>query len=131
MACAQRLFAVHAGETTPCTYGGTRPWFVCPIRGERVATLFLRGGRFAWRHCQRIVYASQSDDALGRTWRKQQRFEAELGEHWQRPKSMHQTTHSRLLSIIWDWEERREEALFVFLDVMMRRHPWLANSEST
>lgn len=39
---------------TACNYGGDRQWFTCPIRSERVAVLFLRAGRFACRHCQRI-----------------------------------------------------------------------------
>lgn len=108
-----------------CNYGGARPWFICPIRGERVAVLFLRAGRFACRHCQRISYASQSGDSIDRTWRKQSKAEAKLGPNWQRPKGMHDTTRERLLSIIWDCEERREMALAGYLDTMMRRHPSL------
>jgi hypothetical protein len=108
-----------------CNYGGARPWFICPIRGERVAVLFLRAGRFACRHCQRISYASQSDDVCGRTWRKQAKAEAKLGPNWRRPKGMHDTTRERLLSIIWDCEERREEALAHFLSAFLVRHPSL------
>ena len=108
-----------------CNYGGVRQWFICPIRGERVALLFLRAGRFACRHCQRIAYASQSEDALGRTWRKQSKAESRLGENWQRPKGMHEATHDRLLSIIWQCEERRDEALANHLAVLMRRYPVL------
>lgn len=108
-----------------CNYGSTRPWFVCPIRGERVAVLFLRAGRFACRHCQRIVYASQSDDACGRAWRKQAKAEAKLGANWARPKGMHEATHERLLSIIGGCEERRDAALAGYLAVMMRRHPYV------
>ena len=114
-------------ESTPCTYGGTRTWFVCPIRGERVAVLFLRAGRFACRHCQRLAYASQSGDALDRTWLKQRKAEAKLGEHWQRPKGMHQTTHTRLMSIILDCEERRDAALAAHLGSLFRRYPFLAD----
>ena len=54
----------------------------------------------ACRHCQGIAYASQSDDVLGRAWRRQRKVEARLGENEQRPKGMHQTTHERLLSAI-------------------------------
>ena len=84
---------------TPCHYGGTRPWFRCP-GGERVAVLYLRAGRFACRHCQGIAYASQSDDVVGRAWRRQRKVEARLGEDEQRPKGMHQTTYERLLEVI-------------------------------
>ena len=107
---------------TACNYGGTRQWFTCPIRGERVAVLYLRAGRFACRHCQHIAYASQSGDALDRTWRKQSKAEAKLGPDWSRPKGMHAATRERFLSVIFDCEERRETALAGYLDAMMRRH---------
>jgi hypothetical protein len=110
---------------TPCNYGGSRPWFRCPIRGERVAVLFLRAGRFACRRCQQLAYASQSEDAVARLWRRQQRIEAKLIADWQRPKGMHRVTHSRLLSAIWDCEERREALLGQFLARLMARHPAL------
>ena len=89
-------------DTTRCNYGGVRPWFICPIRGERVAVMYLRAGRFACRRCQRLAYASQSGDAIDRTWRRQHKAEARLDDDWQRPKGMHRTTHERLLSIIED-----------------------------
>ena len=108
-----------------CNYGGARPWFICPIRGERVAVLFLRAGRFACRHCQRIAYASQADDVYSRTWRTQAKAEQKLGPNWQRPKGMHDTTRERLMSIIWDCEEQRDAALASHLEAMMQRHPSL------
>ncbi len=112
-------------DRTACTYGGKRSWFVCPIRGERVAVLYLRAGRFACRHCQRLAYASQSDDFINRTWRRQRQIEAKLGDQLQRPKGMHRATHESLLSIIWDCESQREEALACYLEVLTRRHPLL------
>lgn len=108
-----------------CHYGGARPWFICPIRGERVAVLFLRAGRFACRHCQRIAYGSQSGDLCDRTWRKQAKAEAKLGPNWTRPKGMHNATRERLLAIIWDCEERRDNALTLHLDALLRRYPML------
>ena len=108
-----------------CNYGGARPWFVCPIHGERVAALFLRAGRFACRPCQRIAYASQSDDLCARIWRRQQKAEAKLGPYWARPKGMHEATRERLLSIIWDCEEQRNGELANYLAGMMRRYPSL------
>jgi len=110
---------------TACNYGGSRPWFICPIRGERVAVLYLRAGRFACRHCQRIAYASQSDDVCGRTWRKQAKEEAKLGPNWTRPKGMHHATRERLMSVIWNCEERRDNALTLHLDALLRRYPML------
>ena len=110
-----------------CNYGGARPWFVCPIRGERVAVLYLRAGRFACRDCQRIAYASQSDDQCARMWRRQRKAEAKLGPNWARPKGMHEATRERLLSIIFDCEEVRDGALADYMTGMMRRYPSLRN----
>ena len=110
---------------TACNYGGVRRWFICPIRGERVAVLFLRAGRFACRHCQRVAYSSQSDDAGGRTWRKQSKVERRLGANWARPRGMHTSTHERLLDLIWQCEERRETAIAGHLHSLMRRYPML------
>ena len=110
---------------TACNYGGTRQWFTCPVRGERVAVLYLRAGRLACRHCQRIAFASQSDDAMGRAWRKQAKLEAKLGPNWTRPKGMHHATRERLLSVIWGCEEQRDAALARFLGAMMSKHPGL------
>ena len=109
--------------STPCTYGGARPWFLCPVRGERVAVLYMRAGRFACRHCQRVAYRSQSEDALGRTWLRQQKAEAKLGEDLQRLKGMHHATRERLLSIICDCEERRDVGLMQYLARFAARHP--------
>ena len=87
--------------------------------------LFLRAGRFACRHCQRIAYGSQSGDLCDRAWRKQAKVEAKLGPNWARPKGMHSTTCERLVSIILECEERRDAALSGYLDAMLRRSPSL------
>lgn len=105
--CSQRVRLTHSA----CNYGGARPWFICPIRGERVAVLYLRAGRFACRHCQRLAYASQSDDAIGRGWRRQAKLEARLGENWSRPSGMRHATHERILEKIFDCEDQRNAAL--------------------
>ena len=56
-------------DRTPCNYGGTRPWFICPKCGRRVAVLF--GGRRFWcRHCHGIAYAVENEDALSRQLRR-------------------------------------------------------------
>lgn len=105
---------------TACNFGGSRPWFACPCCGRRVARVFLRFRRFACRHCQRVSYASQSDDAMGRAWRAQAKVEAKLGPHWQRPRYMHHKTRERLVSRIIELEQRRDGGLAAF---MLRRFP--------
>ena len=53
-------------ETTPCTFGGVRWWFICPLAvnghacGRRVGKLYLPPGAtyFGCRHCHRLTYRS-------------------------------------------------------------------------
>lgn len=104
---AERLNLV----STPCGYGGQRQWFACPRCGRRVAILYLRGGYFACRLCKRVAYSSQSEDAIGRLWRRQGKIEKRLGEDWQRPRGMRQRTYDRLFAELLDCEERRDAAL--------------------
>jgi hypothetical protein len=106
--------------TTGCNYGGRRFWFGCPHCGRRVAVLYLRARGFACRKCNRVAYASQSEDELGRTWRKQSKLERLLGENWRRPKGMHRATFERLLERITECEGRRDAALLQW----MRWHGW-------
>ena len=94
----------------PCHFGGARPWCQCPRCARQVAVLYMRSGRFACRHCQRVAYSSQSEDIMGRTWLTQRKLEAKLGEDWQRPKGMRSATHQRLLKRLYDCEERRDTA---------------------
>lgn len=103
-------------DRVACRFGGWRQWFRCPCCERRVALLYLRWGRFACRACQRVVYASQSEDELARTWRKQSRLEARLGDHWSRPKGMRLRTYERLFAAVLACEEKREGALAVLVE---------------
>lgn len=108
----QRTVAQKVDLTcTPCPFGGSRQWFVCPCCARRVALLYLRSGRFACRQCQRVAHASQSEDALARLWRKQSKIEARLGDYWRRPKGMRRRTHARLLTVVLECDRLRDEAL--------------------
>ena len=100
-------------ERTACNYGGTRPWFHCPRCQRRVAVLFLRSG-FVCRPCGRIAFGSKSEDALGRTWRRQQKLERRLGGGWGRPKGMHRTTRARILDSIFACERQRDDAIAAY-----------------
>ena len=95
---------------TACNYGNARPWFVCPVCQRRAGVLYMRAGRFACRHCQRVSYSSQSCDLLDRMWRKQSKLEARLGEYWGRPKGMRQRTYQALLDRLHDCKVRRDSA---------------------
>lgn len=97
----------------PCHFGGARPWFQCPRCARLVAQLYIRGGRFACRHCQRVAYSSQAEGDMARAWRKQRRLEAKLADDWQRPKGMRQKTYERLIDRLADCEQRRDEVFCV------------------
>lgn len=99
-------------EHTRCHYGNTRPWFNCPRCCRRVAILYL------WnvprcRKCARLVYLSQSVDALGRSWRRTSKIERKLATgagEWNhlRPKGMRKATYRKLLDARFKEEEWRE-----------------------
>ncbi len=97
--------------STPCSYGGARQWFMCPCCARRVVLLYMRGQTFACRHCKRVAYSSQSEDAIDRTWRKQAKVEAKLVGNWQRPKGMRRATFDRLRGQIWECEVRRDDLI--------------------
>ena len=44
---------------TPCNYGGSRPWFLCPGCDRRAAILYVEGGRLLCRPCLGLSYPSQ------------------------------------------------------------------------
>ena len=98
-----------------CHYGNTRPWFGCPHCLARVAVIYFRRGGFYCRKCARVAYYSQSEDAIGRSWRVQQKAEAKLGKGWARPKGMHAATREKLLATIFACEEQREAELARFM----------------
>ena len=108
-----------------CYFGGERHWFGCPRCGRRIALLYLRNRGFACRSCNRIAYSSQSEDAMGRAWRKQSKIERRLADEWRRPKGMHLSTYERLVGQIIECEDVREVALYDRLGALMRRHPTL------
>jgi hypothetical protein len=89
---------------TPCTLGGSRPWFICPTGAcrRRVAVLYGHSS-FICRHCRQIAYASTREDAGDRAARRADRIRARLG--WElgilnkpggKPKWMRWQTYFRL-----------------------------------
>lgn len=107
---------------TTCNFGGTRAWLRCPRCARRVGVLYFSGCAFVCRRCGGVAYTSQSEDATGRAWRRQQRLEAKLGDNWARPKGMHASTHKRLLEDIFECEQLRDLALIAYV----ARNPILA-----
>ncbi len=97
----QPVYMAH----TPCTYGGTRPWWLCPSCCRRVAILYGTGKLYACRHCYKLAYASQVENAYDRALRKAQKIRKLLGgtgnmmeQFPSKPKRMRWTTYWRLLA---------------------------------
>ena len=94
-------------ERTPCNYGGSRPWFLCPFCGRRVALLYLADtGYFACRRCRKLAYRSQRETEHGRALSQVNTIRKRLGwppgvirGHGERPKEMHRTTFRRLTEL--------------------------------
>jgi hypothetical protein len=49
---------------TRCTFGGSRPWFVCPGCCTRRAVLFCVGGVFRCRVCHDLAYRSTREEPV-------------------------------------------------------------------
>jgi hypothetical protein len=85
-----------------CHYGGTRPWFLCPDCGRRVAILY-GGPRFLCRHCRRLAYDVQRESENDRVIRRADAIRERLGWHpgilqpnGFKPSRMHWQTYWRL-----------------------------------
>jgi hypothetical protein len=63
-------------DAVPCRFGGHRFFWRCPVTGRRCLTLAYANGRFASRQAQRLTYAVQSEDRLGRIRRARDKAEA-------------------------------------------------------
>lgn len=95
---------------TPCNYGGSRVWAICPAMGctHRVAVLYLSGALFVCRHCTGQLYASQSESASWRDSRQSWKLRQQLGCAWgaddipaayiAKPKGMHWKTYARMVA---------------------------------
>jgi hypothetical protein len=104
---------------TPCNFGGSRPWFVCPgvVNGvsceRRVAKVYLKGRYFLCRHCHNLTYSSQQEARRQAALRRCERIRQKLGgtanitlPFPKKPKGMHLKTCLRLLG---EYEKAYEE----------------------
>ncbi len=102
-----------------CHYGGDRPWFSCLIATRRAAILYLCISPMC-RKCAELVYPSQSESVITRSWRRTHRLEKQLfgygkSQKLQRPKWMRWTTFSRLLTVYRHEQQVRDAALYAFI----------------
>lgn len=86
-------------KRTGCNYGGSRPWFLCPLCGDRRAVLYgdvSQGSVFGCRRCMCLRYASEAEDTFARLERKRRKLEAKLGYGGEKPKWMRLSTFEQL-----------------------------------
>lgn len=101
-------------ESTPCTFGGSRPWFVCPRCGRRCAVLHETPGTVGCRLCLRLVYSSTRGGPLDRLLDRWYAAHRRLGgtgglfDCPRRPKGMRRRTYARLRDA---WYEAKMAAL--------------------
>lgn len=93
---------------TPCTFGGSRPWFLC-VCGRRVANLYIEVQKVACRHCLALVYPSQRMREIDRLLVRIDKLEVKLGDIHVRPKGMHRRTFDGLREKIVDAYTKQEE----------------------
>lgn len=105
--------------TTPCTFGGMRPWFACPQCLARAAVLYLVG-EWGCRACHPVSYASQRESAIDRARRRQNKLAARLPEL--RPRGMHLDTFARLRLQQIEAEQRYQDAFAARVNVLLG--PW-------
>ena len=93
-----------------CHFSGARDWLVCPWCARRCAIVYgLSGdGYFACRRCLKLGYSSESEDLMGRLWRKQHNLEAKLRDGYLKPKWMRMRTYERIWTQIDVIEERKD-----------------------
>ena len=89
----------------PCTYGGERPWLVCPRCWQHTARLYLGHYGYACRTCNDLNYPSTREQRHDRQVRKADRIRARLGwipgiahGHGTKPKGMQWQTFWRLVA---------------------------------
>ena len=100
----KHAYSVQLSQS-PCHFGGSRSWLVCPRVGcgRRVASLYLAGGVFWCRHCHQLGYESQQVVQRDRHTLKADKIRDKL--KWEagilngaglKPKHMHRRTYWRL-----------------------------------
>jgi hypothetical protein len=109
-------------DRTPCNYGGSRKWFLCPECNRRVGLLYGSNVLFLCRHCYQLPYASQGEGYLERMSRKIDKLSKKLGanayaELWgsSKPKHMHMhwKTYHRLMMAAINAEDHMNNAILV------------------
>lgn len=111
-------------EAIPQHLGGKRDWFICPsLRcNRRCKTVYLRGGYFLCRKCQRLGYLTEQASKSDYPHHQIEKIRARLGwapgylnGYERKPKGMHWKTYNRLISMHQMYELELNAQLASFL----------------
>lgn len=114
-------------DWTACNFGGSRPWWLCPCCGRRVAVLW-GGSTYACRHCHRLAYQSTRNSSESKAFARADKVRKRLG--WcagiahppgGKPKGMHQKTFERWLLLYYALSNQAFGASSASMDKMMGR----------
>jgi hypothetical protein len=92
-------------EWRPCRFGGSRPYFHCPLCNRSTLSLAVMPLGLRCGSCGRITWRSKRQRPIGRRLRAANKAAWEVGcESWtqipQRPKRMRQKTFERLVGVM-------------------------------
>lgn len=95
-------------DETPCNFGGSRKWFICPSCGDRVGRLYGPGKYFRCRNCYQISYSSQSEGRLDRLCRKAKkiRHRLDIDSEWWEPDCLSDPIFMKPKGMRWKTFER-------------------------
>lgn len=108
-------------DYTRCNYGGERKWFICPHCFKRVGKLYLKGGIFKCRSCQKLNYSLQQENKNDYSIRRidhkiyklqdKLKIERDILNVYciQRPKGMHHKTFDKLINELQVLDQQREK----------------------
>jgi len=99
-------------DETPCNYGGSRKWFICPTCRKRVGILYGPGKFFRCRNCYCLSYSNQSESKLDRLYRKARKIRRKLdiGSEWWGPDNLSEPIFEKPKGMRWKTFERLSKA---------------------
>ena len=97
---------------TPCNYGGSRKWFLCPECERRVAILYFTGELFLCRHCVGLTYSCQREVFIYRLMRKARKIRRQLvvGNDLFEPDCLSDGVYYKPTGMHWRTFERLKQA---------------------
>ena len=109
---------------TPCHFGGTRHWFVCPRCEGRKAVLYVIRGRMMCRICGGLRYRMELSTPNARKAIQLRKLFRRLGAGHasligpvpRRPKGMHWSTYFRIHRRIRELQVERAADMVAFLE---------------